>query len=74
MRGIYITVFNVFDPPSKKGILKKEGMRDKVKVLIGGLSTSKEFNSQRKIGTDGWGRNAIEGIGVAKRLLDISKN
>ncbi len=51
--------------------LEREGMRDKVKVLIGGLSTSKEFSE--KIGADGWGRNAIEGAEVAKKLLGISR-
>ncbi len=50
--------------------LKEEGLRDKVKVLIGGLSTSKEF--AEKIGADGWGKNAIEGVEVAKRLLGVS--
>ncbi len=51
--------------------LEREGMRDKVKVLIGGLSTSKEFSE--KIGADGWGKNAIEGTEVAKKLLGIPR-
>ncbi len=51
--------------------LKEEGLRSKVKVLIGGLSTSKEFSE--KIGADGWGRNAIEGAEVAKNLLGLSR-
>ncbi len=49
--------------------LGEEGLRERVKVLIGGLSTSKEF--AEKIGADGWGKNAIEGVEVAKRLLGI---
>lgn len=51
--------------------LSEEGLRDKVKVLVGGLSTSREF--AEKIGADGWGKNAIEGAEIAKRLLGISK-
>ena len=50
--------------------LEKEGLRKRVKVLIGGLSTTKEF--AEKIGADGWGRNAVEGVEVAKKLLGIS--
>ncbi len=52
--------------------LKEEGLRDRVKVLIGGLSTSREF--AEKIGADGWGKNAIEGVEVAKRLLGVPAN
>ncbi len=50
--------------------LEEEGLRDRVKVLIGGLSTSKEF--AERIGADGWGKNAIEGVEVAKKLLGIT--
>ncbi len=52
--------------------LKEEGLRDRVKVLIGGLSTSEKF--AEKIGADGWGKNAIEGVEVAKRLLGVPAN
>ncbi len=52
--------------------LREEGLRGRVKVLIGGLSTSREF--AERIGADGWGKNAIEGVEVAKRLLGISSD
>jgi len=47
--------------------LEEEGIRDRVKVLVGGLSTSQEF--ARSIGADGWGKNAVEGVRVAKALI-----
>ncbi|MCD6244397.1 MAG: corrinoid protein [Candidatus Korarchaeota archaeon] len=50
--------------------LKEENLRDRVKVLIGGLSTTKEFANE--IGADGWGKNAIDGVEVAKKLVGFS--
>jgi dimethylamine corrinoid protein len=47
--------------------LEEEGLRERVKVLIGGLSTSREF--AKSIGADGWAENAIEAVEVAKNLL-----
>jgi dimethylamine corrinoid protein len=47
--------------------LEEEGLRGRVKVLIGGLSTSPEF--AKSIGADGWAKNAIEAVEVAKSLL-----
>jgi 5-methyltetrahydrofolate--homocysteine methyltransferase len=47
--------------------LEEEGLRERVKVLIGGLSTSPEF--AKSIGADGWAKNAIEAVEVAKSLL-----
>ena len=49
--------------------LKKEGLRDKVKVMIGGSPINQEFADS--IGADGYGANAPEGVKVAKRLLGI---
>lgn len=51
--------------------LEEEGIRDRVKVLIGGLSTSPEF--ARSIGADGWGRDAVDGVRVAKALVERRK-
>ncbi|MEM2219514.1 MAG: corrinoid protein [Candidatus Korarchaeum sp.] len=48
--------------------LEEEGIRDRVKVLIGGLSTSPEF--ARSIGADGWGKDAADGVRVAKALIE----
>lgn len=47
--------------------LKEEGLRDKVKVMVGGAPVSSAFAD--KIGADGYSRNAIEAVELAKNLL-----
>jgi corrinoid protein of di/trimethylamine methyltransferase len=51
--------------------LKKEGLRDKVKVIIGGAPASMEWAEE--IGADGYGADAAEAVEVVKRLLGYSK-
>jgi corrinoid protein of di/trimethylamine methyltransferase len=51
--------------------LKKEKIRDKVKVIVGGSPINQEFAD--RIGADGYGATAPEGVKVAKRLLGINK-
>lgn len=46
--------------------LSSEGLRDKVKVMVGGAPTSQSW--AEKIGADGYGENAIEAVRVAKQL------
>ena len=48
----------------------EEGMRDQVKVMIGGGPISQKYAD--KIGADGYSRNAVEAVKLAKRLLDIA--
>jgi len=45
------------------------GLRDRFKVMIGGGPVTKAYAD--KIGADGFGRDAIEGVEVAKRLLMV---
>lgn len=47
--------------------LKEEGLRDKVKVMVGGAPVSPAF--AEKIEADGYSRNAIEAVEVAKKLV-----
>ena len=42
-------------------------MRDKVKVIIGGAPTSKEWAEE--IGADGHGGDAMEAVEVTKKLI-----
>lgn len=49
--------------------LKKENLRDKVKVIIGGSPINQEFADS--IGADGYGATAPDGVKVAKSLLGI---
>ena len=46
--------------------LKSLGVKDKVKVLIGGAPTSEEF--AKSIGADAWAKDATAAIKVAQRL------
>ena len=47
--------------------LKAEGLRDKVKIMVGGAPVSPAFSE--KIGADGYTRNAIEAVEFAKKLV-----
>ncbi|MGM9714229.1 MAG: homocysteine S-methyltransferase family protein [Prevotella sp.] len=51
--------------------LEKAGMRDKVKVMVGGAPVSAEFADE--IGADGYSSNANEAVALAKRLMDCMK-
>jgi len=49
--------------------LVAEGMRDKVKVMVGGAPVTEEW--VREIGGDGYAENAVEAVKAAKKLLNI---
>ena len=49
--------------------LAKNGLREKVKVLIGGAPVTEKFAEQ--IGADGYAANAGEAAGLVKKLLAI---
>ncbi|HDI07529.1 MAG TPA: dimethylamine corrinoid protein 3 [Candidatus Bathyarchaeota archaeon] len=50
--------------------LEKAGLRDKVKVIIGGAPTSREW--AKEIGAEGYGANAAEAVEIAKKLAQAS--
>jgi len=50
--------------------LKKAGLRDNVKVLVGGAPATAKWAEE--IGADGYGEDAIEAVKAAKRLVRIS--
>ena len=52
------------------GLLKERGIRDKVKVMVGGSPVSKKYADD--IGADGYSVNAVEAVRVAKELLNIA--
>lgn len=47
--------------------LKAAGLRDRFKVMVGGGAVTKQWADQ--IGADGYGRDAIEAVKVAKELV-----
>ncbi len=46
---------------------EKSGHRDKVHILIGGAPTTQEWADE--CGADGWGRDAMEAVKLARRLI-----
>ena len=49
--------------------LASMGLRSRFKVMIGGGPVTKEYAD--KIGADAYGRDAIEAVDVAKKLLAV---
>ena len=47
--------------------LQKQGLRTKVKVMVGGVPTSQEFADE--VGADAWGKDALEAMSQALRLV-----
>jgi len=47
--------------------LKENGLRDKLKVMIGGVPTTQTFADE--VGADAWGKNALDAVEKAKRLM-----
>ena len=45
--------------------LKKAGLRDKVKVIVGGAPVTEEY--AKNIGADGYGETAVEGVRICKQ-------
>ena len=50
--------------------LKDQGMRDSVKVMVGGSPISMKYAED--IGADGYSRNAVEAVQVAKQLCGMA--
>jgi len=44
--------------------LKKSGLRDKVKVIVGGAPLTEDY--ARKIGADAFGKDAVQGVEICK--------
>ncbi len=51
-------------------VLQEAGIRDQVKVMVGGAPVTADF--ARKIGADGHGPNAIDAVYVAKAFLGVT--
>ncbi len=50
------------------GTLEKEGVRNKVKILLGGRPLNEEL--ARKMGADGYAKDAVAAVRVAKQLIE----
>ena len=54
------------------GELKAQGLRDQIKVLVGGAPVDRGFAD--KIGADGYGANASEAVELARRFTGAGEN
>lgn len=50
--------------------LEKDGMRPKIKVIIGGAAVTSKWATD--IGADGYARNAVDALDLAKKLVNKS--
>lgn len=50
--------------------IEEAGLRDKVKVMVGGAPVDAEF--AQRIGADGYGHNAVSGAEMAKKLTSVA--
>jgi 5-methyltetrahydrofolate--homocysteine methyltransferase len=48
--------------------LQEHGLRNKVKVMIGGVPTTQQFADE--IGADAWGKDALDAAIKAKQLME----
>lgn len=51
--------------------LEENGLRGSVKVMIGGVPTSQEYANES--GADAWGKDALDAVEKAQRLMDGGK-
>jgi 5-methyltetrahydrofolate--homocysteine methyltransferase len=51
--------------------LKGAGLRDQVKVVVGGAPITERF--AREIGADGFGENAADSVALARRVLGTAE-
>ena len=64
--GAYMTTTMLLMKDVIEG-LSANGLRDKVKVMIGGVPTSQEFADE--IGADAWGKDALDAVAKARQLV-----
>ena len=50
------------------GLLQNEGLRNNVKVLVGGVPTTQEFADE--VGADAWGKDAFDTVEKAKKIME----
>ena len=48
--------------------LEENGLRNTVKIMIGGVPTTQQFADE--IGADAWGKDALDAVAAAKQLIE----
>ena len=62
---------NLEEFPKIMDALKREGLRDSVKVIIGGATVTEQF--ARETGVDAYAKTAVEGIGLSRIWIEKSR-
>jgi len=52
-------------------VARNQGLRDKLKILIGGAPVTQQYASE--IGADGYGENATDAVDIVRTLLQIKE-
>lgn len=66
--GAYMTTTMLLMKDVIEG-LSANGLRDRVKVMVGGVPTSQEFADE--IGADAWGKDALDAVAKARQLMEV---
>lgn len=67
--GAYMTTTMLLMKDVIEG-LNANGLRDKVKVMVGGVPTSQEFADE--IDADAWGKDALDAVAKARQLMEVT--
>ena len=65
--GCYMTT-TMLEMKNILGLLQNEGLRNNVKVLVGGVPTTQEFADE--VGADAWGKDAFDTVEKAKKIME----
>ena len=51
------------------GELEAQGLRNGLKIMVGGVPTSQEFADE--VGADAWGKDALDTMAKARQLVEV---
>jgi 5-methyltetrahydrofolate--homocysteine methyltransferase len=66
--GCYMTT-TMLEMKNILGLLQNEGLRNDVKVMVGGVPTTQEFADE--VGADAWGKDAFDTVEKAKKVMGV---
>ena len=67
--GCYMTT-TMLEMKKILGLLQNEGLRNDVKVMVGGVPTTQEFANE--VGADAWGKDAFDAVEKAKNIMEVN--
>jgi len=66
--GCYMTT-TMLEMKEILGLLQTEGLRNNIKVIVGGVPTTQEFANE--VGADAWGKDAFDAVEKAKKVMGV---